>query len=197
MRNGAIPRVQTAVTGPFRITGFMILIRVQDNTGTVTLTMFEKEGRYLLKRSAKELFNKATKIGDNIDFYLGEINALIGLKLTFKISITDFNVLKKTNQDGISRVTDNDDLIEQLENKFTESQDAISRKNDNITPSTVDKNSTTSPMKFLNTTPVLKRNLEEVFDLDINENLSSSKTPEVSPDGPRKKLLEVKLEKSC
>ncbi|CAI9276531.1 unnamed protein product [Lactuca saligna] len=74
--------------------------------------------------------------------------------------------------------------------------DAISGTDDNITPSTVDKNSVTSPMNFLNTTPVLKRNLEEVFDLDINENLSSSKTPKVSLDGPRKKLLEIKLEKS-
>ncbi|CAI9297546.1 unnamed protein product [Lactuca saligna] len=140
---------------------FMIPIRVQDNTGTITLTMFEKEGR----------------------------------------------------------VSDNVDLIEQLENKFTESQtgithsldvcsgefesqdnrplkDQISGTDDNITPSTVDKNSATSPMKFLNTTPVLKRNLEEVFDLELNENLSSSKTKKVSLDGPRKQLLEVKLEKS-
>ena len=62
------------------------------------------------------------QIGDNIDFYPGEINALKGLKLAFKISITDFNVLKKTNQYGISRVNDNVDLIEQLEKKFTESQ---------------------------------------------------------------------------
>ncbi|CAI9263297.1 unnamed protein product [Lactuca saligna] len=85
---------------------FMISIRVQDNTGTITLTMFEKEGRYLLKTSAKELFKKATEIGDNTDFYPGEINALKGLKLAFKISVTDFNVSKKNESTGITHSLD-------------------------------------------------------------------------------------------
>ncbi|CAI9295659.1 unnamed protein product [Lactuca saligna] len=120
---------------------FMIPICVQDNTGTLSLTMFEREGKYLLKQSAKEL------LGDNLDFYPEEVNALKG---------TD----------------------------------------DNITPSTVDKNETTSPMKSLTTTPVLKRNLEEVFDLELNDHLSSSKTPKISPDGLGKQLLKVKLEKN-
>ncbi|CAH1423129.1 unnamed protein product [Lactuca virosa] len=37
---------------------FMIPIRVQDNTGTLTLTMFERDGKYLLKQSPKELVKK-------------------------------------------------------------------------------------------------------------------------------------------
>lgn len=41
---------------------FMIPIRVQDNTGTVTLTMFERDGKYLLKKSANELFKKAVQV---------------------------------------------------------------------------------------------------------------------------------------
>ena len=60
--------------------------------------------------------------GDSTEFYPGEVNALKGLKLAFKISVTDFNVLKKTNQYGITRVSTNVDIIEQLENKFTDSQ---------------------------------------------------------------------------
>nr|KAJ0227687.1 hypothetical protein LSAT_V11C100042710 [Lactuca sativa] len=101
---------------------FIIPIHVQDNIRT-TLTMFEKEGRYLLKTLAK-------RIGDNTDFYQGEINALKVLKLAFKISVSDFNVSKKTNQYGISRVSDNVDLTEQLENKFTESQTGITHSLD-------------------------------------------------------------------
>nr|KAJ0218781.1 hypothetical protein LSAT_V11C300113930 [Lactuca sativa] len=181
---------------------FMIPIRVQDNTGTITLTMFEKKG--------KISFEEVETI---LNFIRG------GLKLAFKISVTDFNVLKKNNQYGITRVSTNVDIIEQLENKFTDSQtgttqsldiglgefesqdnrnlkDAISGTDENITPSTVDKNSATSPMKVNNTTPVLKRNLEEVFNKESNEKLSSSKTPKVSPDGPGKQLLNVKMEKS-
>lgn len=48
------------------------------------------------------------------------INVLKGLKLASKIFVSDFNVSQKTNQYGISRVSDSVDLIEQLENKFTE-----------------------------------------------------------------------------
>ncbi|XP_023770031.1 uncharacterized protein LOC111918625 [Lactuca sativa] len=177
---------------------FMIPIRVQDNTGTITLTMFERE--------------------DDIGLYPGEINALKGLKLAFKIYVTKFKVSNKNNQYGIARISEDETLIEQLENKFTESQPSNSQsldfgsvdlqsqeiKNlkdavsgiDNITPSTIDKNDTTSPMKILNTTPVLKRNLEEVFDLELNDHLSTSKTPKISPYGPAKQLLIVKLEKN-
>ncbi|CAH1441530.1 unnamed protein product [Lactuca virosa] len=175
---------------------FMIPIRVQDNTGTLTLTMFEREWRYLLKQSAKEFVKKMIERGDDLGLYPGEINALKGLKLAFKISVSKFNVSFKNNQYGIARISDDETLIEQLENKFTESQDAVSGKDDNITPSTIDKNDTTSPMKILNTTPVLKRNLEEVFDLEISDHLSTSKTPKIGPDGPGKQLLKVKLEKN-
>nr|KAJ0201303.1 hypothetical protein LSAT_V11C600327360 [Lactuca sativa] len=116
---------------------------------------------------------------------------------------------KKNNQYGIARINDDESLIQQLENKLIESQpsnsqsldfgsadlqyqqtrnlkDAISGTDDNITPSTIDKNETTSPMKSLTTTLVLKRNLEEVFDLELNDHLSSSKAPKISPDGPGK-----------
>nr|KAJ0193496.1 hypothetical protein LSAT_V11C800439910 [Lactuca sativa] len=123
-------------------------------------------------------------LGFSTAFYPGEINALKGLKLAFKISIKNFNVSKKNNQYSICRVSDDEKLIEELENKLTVSQvgnsqsfdvaeadfesqdtrslkDAISGTDDNITPSTVDKNSATSPMKNLNTPKVLKRNLEK------------------------------------
>ncbi|CAH1414056.1 unnamed protein product [Lactuca virosa] len=152
--------------------------------------------------------------GDDLGLYPGEINALKGLKLAFKISVTKFNMSNKNNQYGIARISDDETLIEQLENKFDESQsldfgsvdlqsqdiknlkDAVSGTDDNITPSTIDKNDTTNPMKILNTTPVLKRHLEEVFDLEMNDHLSTSKTPKISPDGPGKQLLKVKLEKN-
>ncbi|CAH1448404.1 unnamed protein product [Lactuca virosa] len=180
------------------------------------ITLFKKV-RTKLKTIA-EIF-EPLESGDSTEFFPGEVNALKGLKLAFKIFVTDFNVSKKINQYGITRVSDNVDIIEQLENKFTDSQtgithsldiglaefesqdnrtlkDVISGTDDNITPSNVDKNSATSPMKLNNTTPVLKRNLEEVFNKELNENLSSSKTPKVSPDGPGKQLLNAKLEKS-
>ncbi|CAI9279988.1 unnamed protein product [Lactuca saligna] len=70
------------------VPSFMIPIRVQDINGTLTLTMFKRDGKHLLKQSAKDLVKK---------------------------------------------------MIE----------DAISGTDDNITPSTLDKNETTSLMKGL------------------------------------------------
>ncbi|CAI9302592.1 unnamed protein product [Lactuca saligna] len=157
--------------------------------------------------------------GDSLDFYPDEINALKGLKLAFKVSVTNFNVSKKNNQYGIARISEDASIIEQLQTKLNDSQpsneqsldfgsadlqsqdiknakDAISGTDDNITPSTLDKNETTSPMKTLTTTPILKRNLKEVLDLECNDHLSSTKTPKISPDGPTKQLLKVKLKKN-
>ncbi|KAL7615634.1 hypothetical protein Lser_V15G01999 [Lactuca serriola] len=38
--------------------------------------MFERDGKYLLKQSAKELVKKTIERGDSLDFYPDEINAL-------------------------------------------------------------------------------------------------------------------------
>nr|KAJ0194073.1 hypothetical protein LSAT_V11C800408370 [Lactuca sativa] len=153
---------------------FMIPIRVQDNTGTLTLTMFERDGKYLLKQSTKELVKKTIERGDSLDLYPDEINALKGLKLAFKVSVTNFNVSKKKQPVW----------IQFLERMIT------------LLLPLFDKNETTSSMKTLTTTPILKRNLKEVFDLESNDHLSSTKTPKISPDGPTKQLLKVKLEKN-
>ncbi|CAH1423806.1 unnamed protein product [Lactuca virosa] len=51
-------------------------------------------------------------------------------------------------------------------------------------------------MKSFNTPTVLKRNLEEVFDLELNEKLSATKTPKISPEGRINQIVKVKLEKS-
>ncbi|CAH1445990.1 unnamed protein product [Lactuca virosa] len=188
--NGDCTKTTTSVVPRYKIS-----IRVQDNTGTITLTLFEREGRYLLKKSAKEFFNNAAKNGDNVDLYPVEMNALKGLKFAFKISSNRFNMSKKpTNMADNSQSLDyNSSDFQSHDNKTL--KDAISATDDNITPNTLDKNSATSPLKISTTTPVLKRNLQEVFDLESNENFSSSRTPKTSPAGPRKELLKVKVEK--
>ncbi|CAI9269832.1 unnamed protein product [Lactuca saligna] len=106
---------------------FMIPIRVQNNIGTLTLTMFKREGKYMLKQSAKEFVQKMSEHGDDVGFYPGKINALKCLKFAFKIYVTKFNVSNKNNQYDIDRISDDKTLIEQLENKFTESQPSNSR----------------------------------------------------------------------
>ncbi|CAH1413268.1 unnamed protein product [Lactuca virosa] len=198
--------------------------RPDSSMNTMTLMMSNKVSEhddFMVKFQLKTIadVSELVELGFGTAFYPGEINAPKGLKLTFKISIKNFNISKKNNQYSICRVSDDEKLIEELENKFTASQvgnsqsfdigesdfetqnnrtlkDQISGTDDNITPSTVDKNSATSPMKSFNTQTVLKRNLEEVFDLELNEKLSSSKTPKISPEGRINQIVKVKLEKS-
>lgn len=40
----------------------MIPVRVQDNTGSITLTMFEQDAKKLLKISAKDLIEKTARV---------------------------------------------------------------------------------------------------------------------------------------
>lgn len=50
----------------------------------------------------------------------------------------------------------------------------------NITPSTLEKSTSTIPLKILSTPKDLKRNLDEVFDVDNNAKSSSTKCPRLS-----------------
>ncbi|XP_023755612.1 uncharacterized protein LOC111904067 [Lactuca sativa] len=132
-----------------KTTTYVVLrLLLYNNTGTLTLTMFEREGKYLLKKSAKELVKKIEQLGDNLDFYPGKIS-------------------------------DDESLIQQLENKLTESQsldfgsadlqyqqtrnlkDAIFGTDDNITPSTIDKRDNKSNEEFDHNTD---DDIEDVLD---------------------------------
>nr|KAJ0228021.1 hypothetical protein LSAT_V11C100011290 [Lactuca sativa] len=126
---------------------FMIPVRVQDHTGSMTLTMFEQDAKKLLKISAKDLVAKTAKF-------------------LFRNTMCKGTPIKNT----ISRISDDEILIEELEKKFVvaegvnsqsfehgtidcESQDnifikdAISQTDDNVTPMNVFKSTATSPKK--------------------------------------------------
>ncbi|CAI9263630.1 unnamed protein product [Lactuca saligna] len=93
------------------------------------------------------------------------------MKLVFIVSVSKYNVQRNTNQYTISRISDDEILIEELEKKFVvaeevnsqsfehgttdcESQDnifikdTISHTDDNVTPMNVFKSTTTSPKKI-------------------------------------------------
>nr|KAJ0214517.1 hypothetical protein LSAT_V11C400226230 [Lactuca sativa] len=114
---------------------FMIPVRVQDHTRSITLTMFEQDAKKLRKISAKYLVAKTAK-------------------------------------------------------------DVISQTDDNVTPMNVFKSTATSPKKNLDATKGLKRALEDDFVLDVNDNMSSSKTTKgIGGEAGQHKFVKVKLEK--
>ncbi|XP_076894221.1 uncharacterized protein LOC143546442 [Bidens hawaiensis] len=117
---------------------FRIPIRVQDTTGVVSLTLFD--------RAAKQLFNKTTEevvIGDaesiivndllflynhfkflymHVDVMQAlpeEVNVILEKKFAFIIDVTDYNIKTSYDVFGVSKLTDDDDVVYELETKFT------------------------------------------------------------------------------
>ncbi|CAI9279146.1 unnamed protein product [Lactuca saligna] len=74
-------------------------------------------------------------------------------------------------------------------------KDVISQTDDNVTPTNVFKSIATSPKKNFDTSTGLKRALEDVFVLDMNDKMSSSKATKVGVEDGQVKFLKVKLEK--
>ncbi|KAL7606237.1 hypothetical protein Lser_V15G18303 [Lactuca serriola] len=197
---------------------FMITVRVQDHTGSITLTMFEQDAKKLLKISAKDLIAKTARLGFGTGLYPSEINVLKDTKLAFIVSISKYNLERKNNQYSILRSSDDDKLIQQLEKNFVVSEgcnsqsfdvgttdyesqdnkgikDVISQTDDNVTPTNVFKSTATSPKKKFDTSKGLKRALEDVFVLDVNDKMSSSKATKVGGEDGQVKYLKVNLEK--
>ncbi|CAH1435803.1 unnamed protein product [Lactuca virosa] len=193
---------------------FKISLRVQDNTGTLTLTLFDQEAKKLFKYTAKELYDKNKKLGINLDLYPMELKVVVDKKLAIKIDISSYNVTNKSNIYGISRLTDNADIIDELKKKNIILQSANSnsfmigssdigsqetkvvKTGDNLTPCARDNSTATSPTKLISTPTELKRNLATCIDLDEKENLSTSKSARLSPpDEQLMPLLVPKKEK--
>ncbi|CAH1424102.1 unnamed protein product [Lactuca virosa] len=193
---------------------FKIPLRVQDNTGTLTLTLFDQEAKKLFKYTAKELYDKNKKLGNNLDLYPMELKVVVDKKLAMIIDITSYNVDNKSNIYGITRLTENAKIIDELEKKNLIPQPANSdslmigssdiasqetkvlKTGENLTPSAIDKSTATSPIKLISTPNELKRNLATSIDLDEMENLSTSKSARLSPpDEQPTPLLVPKKEK--
>ncbi|KAL8216305.1 hypothetical protein R6Q57_023142 [Mikania cordata] len=96
---------------------FKIPIRVQDCTGVVSLNLFEREAKRILKKSANDLLEKYLEGG-----YKGilpdEFNDLMEKRFAFKIDVTNFNVLNNYKFFGISKMSDDPEIISELEKKF-------------------------------------------------------------------------------
>ncbi|XP_052622302.1 uncharacterized protein LOC111911148 [Lactuca sativa] len=196
------------------------IVTYEYNTGTLTLTLFDQEAKKLFKYTGKELYDKNKKLGYNLELYPMELKVVLDRKLAIKIDITRYNVDNKSNIYGISRLTENADIIDELEkNNLTPQpansdsfmigssdvgshdtkvlKDSFLQTGENSTPCARDKSTATSPIKFISTPIELKRNLATCIDIDEMENLSTSKNPRLSPpDEQPTPLLVPKKEKS-
>lgn len=204
---------------------FRIPLRVQDTEGTASLTLFERDAVKLLKTTAHQLVEKYKKYGD-VKKVPQEFDALIGKWFAFKIDISKFNLDNNFPVYSIQRLTNDVEIMSALSNKnkgekpaqsdsldptFSnfesednkQLKDAISVTDENVTPTTVEKSTASSPPanekginKVFSTQSELKRNLNVVYDLEDNDDMSTTKKQNTAV-GPVKEhqLLIPKLEK--
>ncbi|KAD6119547.1 hypothetical protein E3N88_10818 [Mikania micrantha] len=160
---------------------FKIPIRVQDYTGVVSLTLFDREALKLLHISAQDLLEMTLQDSTN-DMIPQHFNGFMDIKYEFRIEVTKYNLENNIDFYSISKVTDAASIIFELEKKYPFSQDTDSFTGDNDTPISdserlkgkkviVDEHISSS--LFANDN--LKRNLDCVYDVDEATALSSTK----------------------
>ncbi|CAI9266359.1 unnamed protein product [Lactuca saligna] len=189
---------------------YIIPINVQGCTGTIGLTLFDREARRLLNISVYELKKIHYAAGDSDALFPMQLNVLKNCKFGFVVDITEYNVNNYNNIYTVLRVTKDMSIVCELESKIElmsiqsvslnqvalESDDVvqpdvISQTDESFTPSTVDKSTATSPCKISGD---LKCNLQEIYDVDSGYDLSSTKAKRKST-AEETPLLIPKIEK--
>ncbi|KAJ0518741.1 putative nucleic acid-binding, replication factor A [Helianthus annuus] len=182
-----------------------LYIRVQDCTGIVSLTLFEREVTKLLKVNANQLLDNNIELANEGSFPK-ELNSLLNMKFAFKIVVSSFNITKKSDGYSVSKMTDNPVVLSELDKHFDTIQpideeavnvepsdsnrnddlpvkDSISQTGDDVTPcSNVFKVGFTTSFDQkdadfdTSSERDLKRNLDTVYDVDDVSSQSSSKS---------------------
>ncbi|XP_022041394.2 replication protein A 70 kDa DNA-binding subunit E-like [Helianthus annuus] len=180
----------------YSIPRFKIPIRVQDSSGTVSLTLFDFEAYKILQKTAKELVSIQDQVvnsGEIPNPYPEIFDTLIGKRYAFIISVKDYNIEHQVENYGISMATNDDEILAALCAKFNLNQheqsesldvpdscslstpvdlmkDEMSYCGDNVTPASQALLGTENP-----SSDETKRNIREVFDVDDALGCSSTK----------------------
>nr|KAJ0225518.1 hypothetical protein LSAT_V11C100006490 [Lactuca sativa] len=94
---------------------YKIPIRVQDDSGTITLTLFDKDAYKLVKKRASDLIEKIKQAGDNPRLYPYDLKCLEHKNMAFKVDVNSFKVSNNYNRFGILGYTLDNNIINALE----------------------------------------------------------------------------------
>ncbi|CAI9296281.1 unnamed protein product [Lactuca saligna] len=204
-----VPKTNHSYTNPEGISETMV---VECTNAQCKKSEFQ-EARRLLNISAYELKKIHDAAGDSDALFPMQLNVLKNCKFGFVVDITEYNVNNYNNIYTILRVTEDMSIVCELESKIEPmsiqsvslnqvalesddvvqpvQKDVISQTDESFTPSTVDKSTATSPCKISGD---LKRNLQEIYDVDSGYDLSSTKAKRKST-AEETPLLIPKIEK--
>ncbi|KAD3337490.1 hypothetical protein E3N88_33010 [Mikania micrantha] len=148
------PKCNVKVVSP--VPRFKIQIRVQDITGVVSLTLFDRDVTKLIQKTAREVLDDLNE-EDDFGKYPSEITHLLEKKFAFKIEVSEFNLKNNYQVYGILKLTDDSTVISELDKRFNIIQ---------VKTFTVD-----------NTTPFskVKRKLVDIYDLECESSVRDKK----------------------
>ncbi|KAL7604760.1 hypothetical protein Lser_V15G20471 [Lactuca serriola] len=123
-----VPKANHSYTDPEKISEtivvgctnaqYIIPINVQDCTGTIGLTLFDREAKRLLNISAYELKKIHEAAGDSGGLFPMQLNVLKNRKFGFLVDITEYNVNNYNNIYTVLRVTEDMSIVSELESKI-------------------------------------------------------------------------------
>nr|KAJ0190461.1 hypothetical protein LSAT_V11C800438650 [Lactuca sativa] len=106
-------------TSDFRhVTKYMIPTNVQDATGTIGLTLFDRETKKLLDISAYQLRKIHEEAEDSLKLFPNQINILKNHKFAFLVDITSYNVYNYNNIYTILKHTEDVSIFSKFESKL-------------------------------------------------------------------------------
>ncbi|XP_076938471.1 replication protein A 70 kDa DNA-binding subunit A-like [Bidens hawaiensis] len=87
-------------------------------SGVVSLTLFDRDAKLIINKTTSELF--AAKDEDDVGLggFPGELNCLLVKKFAFKVEIADFNFRNNVEVYGISKLTDDQQIISAIEKRI-------------------------------------------------------------------------------
>ncbi|KAK9074870.1 hypothetical protein SSX86_003189 [Deinandra increscens subsp. villosa] len=198
---------------------YMVLLKVQDSTGTVDLTLFDSEAKKIIKKTALEVHDNYTPDPKMKEDVLAinvpdEIASFIDKRYAFKIGVTDNHINKRFKSYTIKALTDGEVIITAIDEKYfkhelgIDDSDFLSTQNtsgkeviyicdDNVTLSSI------SNIAKLNAdereSKQLKRNLDDSFEnqelltMSSAKKQSSSSNSELSLKGEFDGIVDGKL----
>ncbi|PWA28987.1 replication protein A 70 kDa DNA-binding subunit B [Artemisia annua] len=158
---------------------FRLQVRVQDESGTMSLSLFNDEVQSLTGRSAYQLCEKYRLKSADQQVFPKEITDLVGKRLAFKVSIDEYNQKKMLPVFTVLRLSDDVDILTALTAAVTPVKDLESQTDETVTPTNVLKSTASSPPPKISSG---KRNS------DSEPSSECSKT--------KKAMLEIKMEKN-
>ncbi|XP_022031519.1 uncharacterized protein LOC110932498 [Helianthus annuus] len=92
---------------------FKVHLRVQDETGSVSFVMFDKDVMKLIGSTANDIRERQVKL-DDTETFPHEISRLVEKKLAFKIEVSYYNLNHDYHVYTIQKVCDDPDIIAEL-----------------------------------------------------------------------------------